>query len=865
MQLLRTIVHRLFRKGKFANNWRDDIDNCAPDCGENQHYTSSGTACPATCATPEPVCNEINVEGCQCNDGLVWSDTTCVHQSECGCTTEGAYYEVGASYTSTDCKTECTCASANNPVCQSNNGCDDNEVCEARKNIRKCYCKRGFFLDPNDGKCYERSTCRICGDPHYKQFDATVLHFQGSCTYTLAASKPGAPNQFTIVGTNLQRNPNRHVTVLASIVAYVDGSVIQFGYDTTNVRIDGVITSLTYKQGQVTIRRRPGGGIILVTDFGLQIIYDGRHCLRIRVPTIPFNNFVHGLCGLLSGTQSDDLTTPDGTIVTDTNEFGNSWENGTVSCTNPCTAETCEVDTCETFPEAVATAQEECKYLTADADGPFKTCLEAYPDLGHVGDCEFDVCGGENNKCSYYEQLFTDCSEKGKFANNWRDDIDNCAPDCGENQHYTSSGTACPATCATPEPVCNEINVEGCQCDEGFVLSDTTCVEQSECGCTDAGVYYENGENFVNDICTKKYTCTTGTITLENDLVCDPNAECKVDSGIRNCYCKPPYYGEGNACISPCEPIPNQNPCLYGGICKVTNDPSNENGYYCVCPEDRVGDHCEEGVRQCSAWGDPHYTNCDGSRQHFQGDCAYAFMKECSTDPNNPIPSFVVYVKNERLGTRPVSVTREVTTILPNGQTVVIGQGKVVQVGVAPNLVTLQNNDFTYYGSGFTISKPGDVVLKTDFGLTVKYDGRHRIRVLIPDSFSGQVCGLCGNCNDDNTDDRRKPNTDYEPNLNIWGHSWAKNGTICEACDDCPSEDVCDDVDPAVRQDAEARCGIIQETSSSRKKRSSNVLNNDSGLLSLLRGKRKSQFFVFFCRKQYVLELEPKLRLLAGI
>ncbi|XP_072039794.1 uncharacterized protein [Amphiura filiformis] len=70
-----------------------------------------------------------------------------------GCFVDSNFIPLGESYISTDCTKKCNCTSANNPDCQSNE-CDDNEVCEERKNIRKCYCKRGFFLDSKDGKCY---------------------------------------------------------------------------------------------------------------------------------------------------------------------------------------------------------------------------------------------------------------------------------------------------------------------------------------------------------------------------------------------------------------------------------------------------------------------------------------------------------------------------------------------------------------------------------------------------------------------------------------------------------------------------------------------------------------------------------------
>ena len=38
-----------------------------------------------------------------------------------------------------------------------------------------------------------------------------------------------------------------------------------------------------------------------------------------------------------------------------------------------------------------------------------------------------------------------------------------------------------------------------------------------------------------------------------------------------------------------------------------------------------------------------------------------------------------------------------------------------------------------------------DVVLTTDFGLTIKFDGDHRHTVSLCDAYAKNVCGLCGN------------------------------------------------------------------------------------------------------------------------
>ena len=48
-----------------------------------------------------------------------------------------------------------------------------------------------------------------------------------------------------------------------------------------------------------------------------------------------------------------------------------------------------------------------------------------------------------------------------------------------------TGGTQCQATCANQTPVCTSPEIEQCVCKNGYLLSGTTCVLPSECGCID--------------------------------------------------------------------------------------------------------------------------------------------------------------------------------------------------------------------------------------------------------------------------------------------------------------------------------------------------------------------------------------------
>ena len=44
-------------------------------------------------------------------------------------------------------------------------------------------------------------------------------------------------------------------------------------------------------------------------------------------------------------------------------------------------------------------------------------------------------------------------------------------------------------------------------------------------------------------------------------------------------------------------------------------------------------------------------------------------------------------------------------------------------------------------------------VLITNFGLQLKWTGRYYVKVSLPGSFQGQLCGLCGNYDGDRSND----------------------------------------------------------------------------------------------------------------
>lgn len=181
---------------------------------------------------------------------------------------------------------------------------------------------------------------------------------------------------------------------------------------------------------------------------------------------------------------------------------------------------------------------------------------------------------------------------------------------CPPNSHYELCGQPCPASCPSPHPpqnpaLCEGPCSEGCQCDEGFVLSAGHCVSlDGGCGCWVNGTYHEAGSEFWADA-----TCS------------------------QRCHCGP---GGGSVVCSPAS-------CGLGEECALL--PSGQLGCRPV------------STAQCEAWGDPHYITLDGHRYDFQGACEYLLSGACHELPAG-VENFTVTVANEHRGSQAVSYTR---------------------------------------------------------------------------------------------------------------------------------------------------------------------------------------------------------------
>lgn len=112
---------------------------------------------------------------------------------------------------------------------------------------------------------------------------------------------------------------------------------------------------------------------------------------------------------------------------------------------------------------------------------------------------------------------------------------------CPSFSHYSVCTSSCPDTCSdlTASQNCATPCTEGCECNEGFVLSTSQCVPLHKCGCDFDGHYYTMGEFFwATANCTVQCLCEEGGDVYCFNKTCRSGEVCAVEDGYQGCFPK---------------------------------------------------------------------------------------------------------------------------------------------------------------------------------------------------------------------------------------------------------------------------------------------------------------------------------------
>lgn len=520
-------------------DWREPTPICPP----NSHWEHEAVACPNTCRSPNQAarCARPKVSGCVCDDGFVLSGDVCVPQTECGCSQGGQYYMAGQTWLTAECAQRCTCNGGGALECVANT-CPEGQTCQTVGD--QLACAPETFAE-----------CQGNGDPHYVSFDGTRFDYMGVCRYTLVDAQSlllDGNLRFTLEVENEHRGGNERVSWLKEATfrfyhARLDRNitVVMNRDDDSNGQAlvtglfpAGLVAKVTgYSDERVDIQSSNRGVVI---QYGSVTIEFKSYLIKVTVPSV-YQNRVSGLCGAYNDDATDDLTNSTGVVVTDWNQFGDSFiVGGCEAVTPPPNDPPCAVEDAERWG-----TNEFCGVITA-VDGPFAGCAASVDLLGLYDDCLYDMCLTDGDLKTLSEILTIAAAKCGDLVPcNWRADVAAVADlyVCPENSIYSGCAPACPNTCFNPlaEGGCARPAEEGCVCKLGYVQHDGKCVKQTECGCFTADYgYVQQGFSRSNEDCTERCSCKG-----PGNFVCEA-FECV---GLEQCT----PVGDNHRCIVPAE------------------------------------------------------------------------------------------------------------------------------------------------------------------------------------------------------------------------------------------------------------------------------------------------------------------------
>ncbi|XP_030044013.1 zonadhesin [Microcaecilia unicolor] len=728
-EALESYVNECQERNITLRPWRNE-SFCPIMCPSNSHYVPCGSACPATCLHPlGQSCDHPCIEGCQCNAGFVQSGEQCVKKEQCGCTFNGQYYQPGEVIFSEACKEVCQCLANNNTKC-TDTSCGPDEYCANNTAVQGCF--------PTVW-----STCIASGDPHYTTFDKKKYDFHGNCTYILAKPCNSTMVPFAVYASNEYRNGYTSVSYVKAIyveaygveVAILKNKVVQVDRTRVNIPVKPVAGLYVSPSGKY---------VVVTTNFGLIVRYDGNHYADVKVASL-YQGQLCGLCGDYDGSPSNDFKTSDGEVVNGVNEFGNSWNTQ-----KNCTPVGSVVDPVCTEEERNLYEGPAYCWILVDPHGPFAACHKKISPHTFFKDCVYDMCeldGDKQQLCQALESYVNECQERNITLGPWRNETF-CPIHCPPNSHYESCGLACPSTCRGPNPWTFDLPcVEGCQCNEGLVLSGGNCVPVDQCGCIYNNSYYQPGDIFYGPECSQRCECKQSNQTVCQSWACSQEETCGLLNNVYGCH-----------------------------------------------PTDWAS---------CYVSGDPHYMSFDGRLLSFMGTCTYTLASACKDFKG---PAFSVEGKNEDRGQEGASYLRKVNVTV-DGITITLMKSR--RTLIDGRRVTLPNNPI----STISISQSGQfVVVQTDFGLTVRWDGNHFLEIIVPNSYLGKVCGLCGNYDGNATNDNLKPDGSVAADGDTLGNSWQTSDDEDAECkrDETPDSACREDLYELISNSQ--HCGRINDT-----------------------------------------------------
>nr|XP_061811172.1 otogelin-like [Nerophis lumbriciformis] len=743
------------------NEWRDHIPQCVKQCPEGLQYLECISCCPASCKQEE-TCTDSRLaclDGCFCQDGLIFENGSCVPPSDCPCEFHGALYPSGQMI-----QEECN----------------------------NCTCVDGLW------NCTEYNCpgeCSVTGDMFFQSFDGRIYTFPAMCQYVLAKSRNSG--KFTVTIQNAPCGANLDGSCIQSVNLVIDEdprmeitlSHIGEVYIAGQYRI-----SLPYSDDNFHIQELSSMFLQVKTTFGVRLQYNWKEFRLYLTASALWKDNTVGLCGTFNGNIQDDFLllsfmSPAGMIESTPLLFGNAWR---VSSACTLSMITPQLDPCDTHPQAVAYASKMCDILNQDL---FSPCHEYLSPVPFHQQCRSDTCKcGVACLCSALAHYARHC-RRFSIVIDFRSHINDCAVTCPTTMQYGVCVSSCQRRCSTLSSShhCGRECEEGCVCPLGLFYNQQThsCVHRRECPCTFLGADYEPGDmimtsagvqlcldgKFVPQTTEDDSLCPEGHLYHncsegENDVLPGRGVACErtCESYLLNltcsahepcmsgCICPSGLLKHGDECFEP-----EACPCLWKGKEYYPGDKVSSPCHQCVCQHGTFQCVFRPCPSMCTTYGDRHYRTFDGLLFDYIGGCQVYLVKS-SADVN-------------------LSVTAKNIDCFDNG--IICRKSLMINIGRSfiafdddtgkpnPTSVMSGNHRMLIWPAGYFT-----VIHFPEEDVTILWDRKTTIHIQVGPHWQGKLSGLCGNFDMKTVNEMRTPENIDATTPQEFGNSWTTSRCV---------------------------------------------------------------------------------------
>jgi hypothetical protein len=303
---------------------------------------------------------------------------------------------------------------------------------------------------------------------------------------------------------------------------------------------------------------------------------------------------------------------------------------------------------------------------------------------------------------------------------------------------------------ATEDSICNSMSAYFRECARHDVHVDWRCPNRCEIRCPAGQIFKTCGSS-----CPQ--TCW------------DQTYNCDDDHCIDGCHCPAGTFLHDGECLQR-----GECPCKFGQTEYAPRSRIRRDCNQCVCVNGGwkcTTNQCD-GV--CTAMT-THYTTFDGVAYDFHGDCTYVLARGYGE-----LAWEILIQNHDCSGT----VCGRSVIIRINGEDCKLIAGGALH---ASDSVT----SLPYHGDGFVIEKITTIFHKItlDNGMTILWDKLDRVYIRAPAELKGTISGLCGNFNDQRSDEFLTPENDVEANAIEFAAKW--QAVQCKKGPSRPNVDAC--------------------------------------------------------------------------